>query len=127
MKIAISLFLFFFNTMASDIQVLNNRHGGIMNKTEHSIIEFVPTEDNARIYIQDAYKKNLASDKLLIQAVAKIDGRELPMKLSFENDYYALSPYELLKKEKKYVVSFLITFPFPGSTEKASFNVDKTN
>jgi hypothetical protein len=114
-----------FVSLASDVQVINSMHGGMVKKTDTALIEFVATPEKANLYITDPNKKNLVSDKLSISAIANIKGKEVPLNVSFENDHYSLSPYSTIKEENNYVVSFTISFPLPGKTEKASFKVGK--
>ena len=120
-----TLFFCFFilSAIASDLEVINSMHGGVVKKTDTAVIEFVQSGEKARVYISDMNKKNLADQKLSIAAIANIKGKEYPLNLTFENDHYSLSPYQKLKDEKKFVVSFTISFPLPGKTEKASFKI----
>jgi hypothetical protein len=110
---------------ANDLEVINNLHGGLAKKTDSAIIEFVQSGEKANVYITGHDKKNLANQKLSITAIANIKGKEFPMNLSYENDHYSLTPYEKLKYEKNFVVSFTISFPLPGKVEKTSFTVGK--
>jgi superfamily I DNA and RNA helicase len=125
MKILVFFIFSSLSIFANDVQVINSMHGGMIKKTDTALIEFVTTPEKANVYITDPNKKNLASDKLTISAIANIKGKEVPMNLSFENDHYSLSPYSNLKEENNYVVSFTISFPLPGKTEKAIFKVGK--
>lgn len=125
MKKIILLSLFTLKVIAGDVEVINSMHGGVVKKTDSAIIEFVQSGDKANVYITDKNKKNLANEKLTIAAIANIKGKEYPMNLTYKNDHYALSPYQKLKDEKNFVLSFTISFPLPAKTEKTSFEVGK--
>lgn len=104
----------------------NGSDSGVqVQKTNNAIIEFVRKEDSARFYILDTKKRNISDQRLTVSAIATIKGRPYPLVLTYENDYYALSPYEKLKKEDKYVVNLSIIFPIPGKIERASFKINK--
>jgi hypothetical protein len=125
MKKIILLCFFSAKLVAGDVEVIKSMHGGLVKKTDSAIIEFVQTGDKANIYITDMNKKNLANQKLTIAAIANIKGKEYPMNLTYENDHYALTPLQKLKEEQNFVISFSISFPLPGKTEKTSFKIGK--
>ena len=78
---------------------------------------------NEQYYYNHFIKKKLQGIFNLLNIDENIKGKEYPLNLTFENDHYSLSPYQKLKDEKKFVVSFTISFPLPGKTEKASFKI----
>jgi hypothetical protein len=125
MKIFTLFSLIIFSAIAKDVEVINSMHGGIVKKTDTAIVEFVQTGDAASLYISGRKNKNLTHQKLSVTAIANIKGVEYPMNLSYENDHYSLSPYAKLKDEKNFVVSFTISFPFPGKAEQTSFRIGK--
>src|ERR1017187_10326308 len=96
-----SFFISFFmlNAFAGDVEVINSMHGGKIKKTESALVEFVQTEDKANIYVTGHDKKNLASDKLTVSAIANIQGKEFPINVTYENDHYSLTPMQQLKQE----------------------------
>lgn len=123
MKTFTLLSFFILSSFAGDLEVINSMHGGVAKKTDSAIIEFVQTGEKANLYITGHNKKNLANQKLTVSAIANIKGQEFPMNLTYENDHYSLTPYQKLKEEKNFVISFTISFPLPGKAEKASFNI----
>lgn len=125
MKIFTLLSFLILSAFASDVEVINSMHGGVVKKTDTAIIEFVQTEETGKLYISGYNKKNLANQKLTVSAIANIKGKEYPLNLNYENDHYSLTPFAKLKDENKFVISFTISFPFPGKTEKASFKIGK--
>lgn len=127
MKYIILMYFFFAVAFASneDLLKFNSLHGGVVEQTSSAIFELVKKEDNTFLYITGHDKKNLVSQKLSISAVAKINGQYYPLDLTYEDDHYSLTPYASLKNETNFTVNFTISFPFPGKTESASFNVRK--
>jgi hypothetical protein len=125
MKIFLLISLISFQVIAKDVEVINSMHGGVVKKTDTAIVEFVKTGDAANLYISGRKNKNLTHQKISVTAIANIKGVEYPMNLSYENDHYSLSPYAKLKDEKNFVVSFTISFPFPGKAEQTSFRIGK--
>jgi hypothetical protein len=125
MKFCLLLFILSCKIFANETEVISSLHGGVVKKTESTLIEFVQTNDSAKVYVSDHIKKNIANQKLSIKAIANIKGKEYPMELRYENDHYALSPYAKLKDEQNFVLSFIISFPLPSKKEKASFKFGK--
>ena len=125
MKFFIFLLLISSTIYADDVDVIKSMYGGVAKKTDTATIEFVQTKDQGNLYITGPQKNNMANQKLSVSAIANINGKEYPLILNYENDHYSLSPYAKLKDEKNFVLSFTISFPFPGKTEKAVFKIAK--
>jgi hypothetical protein len=127
MKYFIVFFLLSSALIANDKEVISSLHGGLVKKTDTAVIEFVKPEEivggNSKLYIRGYNQKNLIDQKLLIEAIAKIQGEEYPLKLTYANDHYALTPLQKLKEAKNFIISFTITFPFPKKTEKTTFQI----
>ncbi len=119
------IFSLMVNAFANDLEVINSLHGGMVKKTDNAVVEFVQSEEKPKVYIRDSAKNNLANQKLSINGIAKIGDKEYPLNLTYENDHYSMSPFEKLKKEKNYVLSFTISFPFPKKAENAIFVIGK--
>lgn len=98
------------------------KHGGIIQKTEHTILELVQEKDRTSVYISGHDHKNITSQKLSISAIAKIDDLQYPLQVSFENDHYSIHPANsYLHKEKNMVL--LITISLPTTMDRASFKL----
>ncbi|MFA6236353.1 MAG: hypothetical protein WC635_03410 [Bacteriovorax sp.] len=105
-----------------DIPELKAKHGGIVKKTKKAFLEVVQEKERTSIYITGHDHKNITDNKLSLSAIAQIDGKSIPVQLSFENDHYSASPANsYMHKEKNFVL--MITIKFSDTIDRASFNL----
>ena len=107
-----------------DVAEVTAKHGGIVKKTSNAILEVVQEKERTSIYITGHDHKNITDKKLSLKAIAKANGKEYPVQLSFENDHYSANPANsYLHKEKNYVL--MLTISFSGTVDRASFPLGK--
>ena len=100
------------------------KHGGIVRKTNNAFLEVVQDKEQTSIYITGHDHKNITDKKLTLSAIAQVDGKEYPVKLSLENDHYSASPANsYLRKEKNFVL--MLTISFSGTIDRASFSLKR--
>lgn len=99
------------------------KYGGLVKKTENTIFEVVHEKERTNIYITGRGEKNISDQKLSLSAIAHVNGRKIPLELSFANNHYSAKPgNSYLQKEKNFVL--MLTVTLPGSkTETAEFNL----
>lgn len=105
-----------------EMPAITSKHGGIVKKTKNAILELVQDNDRTSIYITGHDHKNITDKKLSLAAIAHVDGRQFPVKLSFENDHYSVSPANsYMKPEKNHVL--MLTITISGTVDRASFDL----
>lgn len=118
----ISTHAFAQNEKSSEKAELKSLHGGLVKKINNAFLEVVQEKEHTSIYITGRDHKNITDKKLSLSAIAKINGKDYPMQLSFENDHYSTRPANsYLHKENNYVL--MLTISFPGSKEKVNFDL----
>lgn len=98
------------------------KHGGIVKKTTNAFLEVVQDKDRTSIYITGHDHKNITDQKLSLSAIANVNGKQYPVKLSFENDHYSTGPANsYLHAEKNHVL--MLTISFSGTVDRAAFKL----
>lgn len=107
---------------SEELPEVKAKHGGIVKKTNRTFLEVVQEKERTSIYITGHDHRNITDNKLSLSAIALIDGKSIPVQLSFENDHYSASPANsYLHKEKNFVL--MITIKFSDTIDRASFNL----
>lgn len=98
------------------------QHGGIIKKTDNAFLEIVHEKEHTNIYITGHDHKNINDKILSLSAIAQVNGKKYPMRLSFKNDHYSASPANsYLHKENNFVL--MLTISFSGKVDRANFNL----
>ncbi|MDO9180813.1 MAG: hypothetical protein Q7U04_00325, partial [Bacteriovorax sp.] len=98
------------------------KHGGLVKKTSNAVFELVQDKEHTNVYITGHDSKTISDKKLSLSAIARINGKEYPMQLSYQNDHYSINPANsYLHKENNYVL--MLTVTFAGSADKVDFNI----
>ncbi len=97
-------------------------HGGLVHETKQTLIEVVQEKERTSIYITGKDHKNITDKVLSLSAIAEINGKKIPLRLSYENDHYSTSPTNsYLRKENNFVL--MLSFSFGGLKEQTRIKI----
>jgi hypothetical protein len=94
-------------------------HGGVVKKSVNSYVEVVQDE-NIEIYVTDHTYKNIVSPKLVINGVAEIKGKVIPLKLEIKNSHFIVLTD--LKKEKHFKLK--VSLKIESKAEEVVFHLE---